>query len=562
MKRLHRHAHGTSVVSVSHVERRIPRGWFAAAPISSARGIRPTSEGNPPYAGYQRYDFPSVDLIGSSRIVGTAIDRGALESGIDNRTTFVVTNAGDNGDNSSPLAGSLRAGIRAANLSTAPYTIRFAISGACPRLITMNTPMLDVTGDVTIDARTQAGWVANTSNGIFNANLCVVANGNGLAPYAFRVPSGASHARLALHGMMLAGFTDAAVRLDDGSNHRISGNQFGAVPFTAANHNAIRLSAAADTSYIGGSIDEPAAVNLIAGSSDAGIYLDNSAGGTIVSNNVIGYQTNGSSNGGNQIGIFVFNSPGNQILHNFIGHSAATAMTLSGAASDGNVLQYNTLGEDALGGLPGNLGAGISVIFAARNSTIGAPLGSRFGGNRIVGSSGPGVWISPSGGSGNRVLGNRFVDNQAVDIDLSASGPTGNQPSNPATGPNRLQNYPRLMTAERTSATSGTLVASGVLHSIPAHTFRIDLYAGNGCDDSAPGRGRAEYYLGFAQVNTNTSGDASYALNLTAPPIAATSLTHITATATSSTGDTSEIGTCVALTIATLPEPLFKNGFE
>ena len=506
-------------------------------------------------SAYQRYGFPSIDLVGGNRVVGTSIDRGAFESSVDNRTTFVVTNGGDNGNNSSPLDGSLRAAIRAANLSTAPYTIRFAISGPCPRVINMNTPMLDVSGDVTIDARSQTSWVANTGNGVFNANLCIVLNGSGAAPYAFRVPSGASNARLALHGMMFAGFTDAAVRLEDGSNHRISGNQFGAVPFTAANRNAIRVTGAADSSYIGGSTDDPAVVNLIAGSSDAGIYLDNPAGGTIVSNNLIGYQPNGSSNGGNQIGIFVFNSPANHIAQNSIGHSAATAITLSGAASDGNILQYNTLGTAAAGIPPGNQGAGISVIFAARNSTIGAPLTSRFGGNLIFRSSGPGVWISPTGGAGNRVLGNRFLDNGAVDIDLAVSGPSANQSTNPATGPNRLQNYPRVDSAVRANAASPTLLASGSLQSIPVSTFRLDFYAGNGCDSSAPGRGKA-------YVVSNTTGDASFALTVAAPPASATNLTHITATATTSSGDTSEVGSCAALTIAPLPEPLFMSGFE
>ena len=509
-------------------------------------------------SAYQRYDFPSIDLAGDTRVIGTSIDRGAYESSIDDRTQFVVTNVGDNGNNTSPLAGSLRAAIKAANFASQPFNISFAISGACPRLINISTPMLDVTGDVTIDGRTQSGWQPNSTFGAFSGTNCVILSGSGNVPYALRVPSGASAARLAVHGFMFAGFTDAAIRLEDGSNHRIAGNQFGAVPFTASNHDAIRVTANADTTFIGG-YDDPSAVNLIAGSSNTGIYLDNTTGGTVVANNVIGFQPDGISALGNPIGVYIFNSPANTLQYNYIGYNTTAGVTLSGAGTSATSMQYNIVGLDRTAGPAGNIAAGVIINFAAQNNTIGADLSSRYGGNTLARNQGPGVWISASGGSGNRILGNSIHSNVNVEIDLGSAGASANQASNPVAGPNHLQNYPILAAATRNSATSTSLFVSGTLHSAPSSTYRIDVYAAPDCD-SIVGRGNAQLYLGYTFVQTNSIGDASYSKGFTAPADAM--FDTATATVTSSGGDTSEIGSCVDITIGAVPQLIYKDGFE
>lgn len=510
--------------------------------------------------GYQTYGIPEKDLDGNNRVIGSGIDRGAYESTVDNGTTAFVTNTADNGSNASPSPGSLRAAIKAANAAGGPYRINFAIGTTCPQIIQMNTTMLDVTGKVTIDARTQNGWNGNSGYGHFDASLCVVLNGSGSTPYAFRVPAGAANASLAVHGLMMGGFSDAAIRLEDGRDHRISGNQFGAIPFVASNASAVRVTGASSGAFIGG-FDDTAAVNLIAGSSSAGVFLDNAQGGSTVANNVIGFQTDGITQGGNQIGIYVFNSPGNVLRNNYIGWSDSTGVTLSGASSVGNIVQENFIGYDWTYGLPGNGSAGVSVIFAAHDNTIGAPLSANYGGNLIGRNLGPGVWISPSGGAGNRVLANQFFDNQFVDVDLGATGPTANQPGNPGTGPNRAQNHPLLGQAVRGNAANPAVSISGTLHSAPSSGYRIDVYLASSCDGSAAGRGTAEVFLGRSTVNTNVLGDASFQFLLPGnPPL---NLDQVTATATSTaTGDTSEIGNCIALSTASLPQQVFANGFE
>lgn len=510
--------------------------------------------------GYQYYGIPDKDLAGGERVVGSQIDRGAFESSVDDHTTAFVTNLADNGSNSAPLAGSLRAAIKAANAAGGPYKINFEVSGACPRVINMTTPMLDITGKVTLDARTQNGWSPNTDYGRSDATLCIVLNGSGTTPWAFRVPAQANNARLVAHGMMFAGFTDAAIKLENGSDHRISGNQFGAVPFTSTNATAVRVTGASGGAVIGG-FDDPSVVNLIAGSSVAGVYLDNTAGGNTVANAVIGFQPDGDSLGGNAIGVYIFNSPNNNLLYNYIGNSSSNGVTISGVGSSNTTLQYNRIGVSWLDNMAGNQSAGIGIVFAARDSTIGAPLSSSYGSNLIFYNGGPGVWISPSGGAGNRVLANAFFENQSVDIDLATAGPSANQASNPVSGPNHLQNYPVLSSAVRVSGSTPMTVVEGTLHSAPGNTYRIDVYYATGCDFSAPGRGSAAAPLGRDPVFTNASGDTSFSISV--PAINPTfGLGGISATATSSSGDTSEVGNCVLEVPANLPNLLFKNGFE
>lgn len=510
--------------------------------------------------GYQSLGYPDKDLDGDERVTGTKIDRGAYESSLDDRTSFIVTNVGDNGNNASPLPGSLRAAIKAANAAPGPFWISFAISGSCPRIINLTTTMLDVVGDVTIDGRTQSGWSPNTFYGRSDATLCIVLNGSGATAHAFRVPAAAgSSARLAAFGLMFAGFTDAALRLENGHDHRIAGNQFGAVPFTAANGSAVRVTGASGGAYIG-SYDDPATMNLIAGSTAAGIHLDNSSGGNTIANNVIGFQTDGTSAGGNGTGIFVYNSPNNDIQYNFIGYSDSTAITLSGPSTQGNEIQYNGIGADWLNGTPGNAGAGIVILFGAHDNTVGAPLLGAYGWNYIAGNTGPGVWISASGGVGNRVLYNTYWDNGAIDIDLGAAGPTANQPSNPASGPNRLQNYPTFTLAQRSTGANPTLAVSGQLHSAPNSAYRFDIYVGR-CDPQASTRGTAEYWVGRVNSLSDAQGDATFSAVFNVSSVLG-GLAQVSATATSSSGDTSEIGECFTITNVAPPDALFEDGFE
>ena len=502
------------------------------------------------------FGWPALDAAGNPRVVGSRVDRGAYESTVDDRSEAIVTTSADNGDNVHPQAGSLRAAIKTGNAAAGPFRISFALSGACGQILEIAAPMLDITGNVTIDGTTQSGWTANTSRDVFDANLCILLNGagNSNTPWALHVPSTATNARLTVQGMMFAGFSDAAIKLEGGNAHRIFGNQFGAIAFTVPNHQAIRVTGESGGAFIG-DYANAAAVNLIAGSTDSGIDIDNASGGSTIASNLIGFQIDGTTNGGNGTGVFIFESPDNNLQLNVIGYSATTGIEIAGPSATGNIVQANTIGSNrALASAP-NATDGVQLDFGASANTIGAPLDSTDGGNAINDNGGPGVWVGTTAGNGNCVLENAFTGNGGLDIDLAAAGPTQNQPSSPGSNANRLQNYPVLTSALYAAGTVPKEVVAGQLQSVPNATFRLDFYYAQ--TYGPDGRGLAQIDIGSATVTTNGSGIAVFAIEIpiTHHPVATG---VVTATATDMSGDTSEVGNVVV----ERSDRIFADGFD
>lgn len=506
----------------------------------------------------QIYSFPARDIINRTRIIGSRIDRGAYESPQDDLNGFIVSTTADNGNNASPTPGSLRAAIQAGNAAGVPYKVSFQLNASCPAVITVSTALPDITGNVTIDGRTQTGWSPNTGYGAFDATLCVVLNGSGSVsvPWAFHVPSNASNAQLTIKGMALSGFTDAAIKLEGGHDHHLQGNQIGAVPFTNASDKGIYVGGSASGSYIGG-FDDPSSVNLISGTDTAGIYLENAVGGSVIANNLIGFQTDGLSPLSNGIGIYLFNSPGNLISYNYVGNSDNAGIQISGPSALQNIVQTNNIGVNRLGGAAGNATAGVALSFAAQANTIGAPASATWGGNFIMHNGGPGVWVTPSGGASNRVLSGNFYSNGGLPIDLDGSGPTAN-PSGPgSSGPNLRQAHPILTQALRSAAgTTSTLVGS--LSASRGNTsYRFDVYHAAEC--GANGRGVGGYPLAKFNATTNASGQVNINAGIAFPFVM--NLGAISATATDPDGNTSEISNCVMEVLDNNPG-VFADGFE
>ncbi len=498
-------------------------------------------------ASYQPAGFPSQDITGGPRIVGSTIDRGAYESSFDDLNDFIVTNTGNTGP------GSLRQAIIGANTNPGKSRILFQLS-SCPAVINLTSALDAITTDVTIDGYTQSGATPNTSWSSFDANLCVVLNGAGSLANGLRTTG---NGRVTVRGLIFTGFTDAAIRFDGGSGHYVSGNQIGEVPLTVQNKDGVRVSGSAGNAMIGGDYNDPAVVNLIGGNSGAAVSIDSSAGGVVVANNRIGVLADGSGGAGNTTGIAIFNSPGNTIQYNTITASASYGVTIGGSAATGNIVQDNTVGRDLGNACSANGSGGVLISFAAHDNTVGATANSTGGGNEIACNSGPGVWISTSGGSGNRILANRINGNTGQAIDLGTAGPTANDVGNfdADSGPNGLQNYPDTLGAYLTSNAfwiEGNLDSHFLLFG--DNQFRIDLYEGLQCGT----RGQAgPTYLGRANVTTTSDGHVHYWIKLVAKPLNQP-LRYVSATATDSAGSTSEIGTCVLEST----DMLFRDTFE
>jgi trimeric autotransporter adhesin len=201
--------------------------------------------------------------------------------------------------------------------------------------------------------------------------------------------------------------------------------------------------------------------------------------------------------------------------------------------SDNNLVSGNFVGTDGSAAL-GNAGAGLRVS-GSGNTLGGSAAGA---GNVIAFNLAAGVSLNANAGSGNAVLGNSIRANGGLAIDLGQDGVTANDLGDADSGANGLQNFPVLTTA---SSGGGSTTVSGSLNSAANSTFRIEFFSSPAAD--ATGHGEGQVYLGFANVTTDGSGNASFTITLSG--VSVTALDAISATATvdlgGNYGSTSEL---------------------
>lgn len=139
--------------------------------------------------------------------------------------------------------------------------------------------------------------------------------------------------------------------------------------------------------------------------------------------------------------------------------------------------------------------------------------------------------VDVAAGTGNPILGNSFHSNGSLGIELRPFDVTPNDPDDADTGPNNLQNFPLINSF---TIASGSATIAGTLDSTASTTFRLEFFSNQSSDPS--GFGEGETFLGFADVTTDASGDASFSVSF---PVAERPHT-VTATATDPAGNTSE----------------------
>ena len=203
------------------------------------------------------------------------------------------------------------------------------------------------------------------------------------------------------------------------------------------------------------------------------------------------------------------------------------------SGSDDLTITGNLIGTDAAGAAPlGNGGHGMEL------SGSGSEIGGTGAGapNTVAFNGGAGVLVS--GGTGNAIRANSIHDNAGLGIDLALDGEgvTPNDAGDVDGGPNLLQNFPVL-----TSADAGPpALISGTLASVAGASFTVDLYANVACDPS--GNGEGETYLASVAVTTDAAGAGAFSTSVT--PAGGS---FVTAPATDAAGNTSEFSACLAL---------------
>jgi hypothetical protein len=364
------------------------------------------------------------------------------------------------------------------------------------------------------------------------------------------------------HPNRLGGY-NSGVEINGGSNNRVQNNVIN------GGFNGVLVRGDAVDTLIGGPTDAERNVVLSVGryvteGFPTGTYINvSNSTGTVVQNNTVALAQDGFTlaRGPATTGIGITSAVGTRVLNNTIAgirvqgqnHYAnrvyGVGINLTGA-SDNVVMTGNAIGTDLSRTASYPCLEGFKAYPNYVDNTV--PNRAVFGGlsvgegNLVVNSELTGVVI----GAGSITLSGNSIDNNGLlGIDLlsivdpvfgATYGVTPNDPGDADTGPNELQNFPVLTTAN----TDGSLIlVTGTLDSNPGQQFRIEFFGNDGCDPTGYGEGRR--FLGSTTVSTDGNGSASFAAQL---PVTQTPGNIITATATRiSTGDTSEFSACVAL---------------
>jgi hypothetical protein len=470
--------------------------------------------------------------------------------------------------------GSLRQALLDANASYSPDSVVFAIPGSGPFTITPQSPLPAISDPLILDGSTQVGCpsypcikidgslltspitngiVLHTSGSTIRGLFITKFNGFGVlleGGASTNVIGGSGNARNVLSGNGVAG-----IRIEGytTTGNTVAGNYIGTNSAgTAAlgnGNSGIWLGDGTSGNTIGGTT--AAARNVISGNTNYGVRLQGTTGNA-VRGNFIGTNAAGTAAVANPAAgvLLVSESATNQTANNIVGGPATNARNVISGNGDGvsivedgangNTVQGNLIGTAANATTPlPNTRRGVAIQSSASNNTIV--------GNTIANSGQDGIGIGTLS-TGNALSANLIKASGGQGIDLGLNGVSPNDPGDVDSGPNRLQNTPVLATA---TVEPSTISISGTLSSTASSTFSLQFFSNATCDPS--GFGEGEVYLGSSATSTNASGSASFGVTL-ARVVAPGS--QITATATDSTGNTSEFARCV---LATPPILDFQN---
>ncbi|NIO27869.1 MAG: T9SS type A sorting domain-containing protein [Candidatus Latescibacteria bacterium] len=384
--------------------------------------------------------------------------------------------------------GSLRQAITCANADTSMNNIIFDIPGPGPHTIQPDSALPYLTSPDVIDGYTQPGAAPNTSGPFIPGNAVLKIELSG----AGLPPNDYSN------GLLLAG--DSTV---------VRGLVINSWPGAG-------ISVSSDYNIIEG--------NYIGTDTSGTVALAN-RDGIILLNNITGNRIGGTS-------------PGER---NIISASLEHNIVLT-FGSNGTQIEGNFIGTDVTGTLAvGSAGHGIAITNAWDNTIGGFEAGA---GNIIAFNGFRGISPISNMATGNAIHSNRIFSNGDLGINLGPDYVTPNDPGDFDIGPNNYQNFPVLTSAD---VTGSSVTIEGSLNSGASQPFTIEFFSNGACDPM--GYGEGENPLDTISVVTDMSGDASFTDTLQVVILPGS---YITATATDSSGNTSEFSACI-LSINTPP---------
>lgn len=530
-----------------------PTGTISADPqlTASYRPVEPTSPAINSGSDAVPGGLPASDLDGGSRVIGSAVDRGAYESLTDNSTTLTVTNNADSGE------GSLRQAIINANNSSGANSIHFAIGSDCgsPHVITLASDLPLITSNLSIKGFTQPGASANDLDIGNDATICVVLKAaDDTVNHALHVGA-SSTAVLSVSGLAFGGFADSAIYLNGGSGHTVSGVHMGGTVGSVALDpvgRGINIGPGVSGVTVGGNDDS--ARNIIGQSGTSGVYLSGPSApllaahdNQVVNNYIgVGWSQSGSAftNRGNaNVGVYVAGDH-NTVSSNEIQANGSDGVRLDSATATNNFVIFNDVGT-----VYPNLGNGVAIENDASSNVVLV--------NTLAQNAGAGIRVTS--GQDNLLTFNTISANVGLGIDLAGAGVTPNDDDSatqPADYANRGLNFPEL-----SGAIGGHFhgYARGALTTTPG-IYNLQVYANSACDPS--GYGQGGNYAGGVQVTIvadpgSGQGTASFAAPVDVP-ISLTGQTYFSAIAIDGSGNTSEFSACQVY----VDDTVFADGFE
>ncbi|MEP6882156.1 MAG: right-handed parallel beta-helix repeat-containing protein [Dokdonella sp.] len=522
-------------------------------PVAADYGLAPGSPAINSGGTFVPGGLASFDLQGGSRVKGSQVDRGALESEVSDLLIYTVTNTGD-GASEDGDPGTLRRAISDANNAAQPAMIQFGIAGGCPQQIDIDRVLPAIAVPMIIDGSTQPGSTVNASEMAFDAHICVVI---GASPSVASVPQALfvlapNPTSVTVRGLGFSGIVSPLIFFS-GSGHRVIGNQFGgSLPsgplFVRLNPNniSIAFSGTSSSSIIGGPdrVDR----NVIAGD-DGFTGIGILVGGvqnksTEVRNNLIGVNRGGMTAAPLGQGVVAVGK-GHVIVDNRIGGCSTDGIRL--ATADHVTVQNNDIG----GSMPN--GVGIILNAGSSSNTIGAAAAESGRGNRITNNAGGAIWIDSTAGIFNRVRDNQLLvveaplGDDAMVLDLGEQGADANDQGDSDSGPNNRLNYPELASPLR----ANNILSFSASLDVPIGDYTLDVYTASSCLSN--GRAMAERKLLSLNVSKPQSGVATVPVSL---PADALNPSVLGATLTDSGGNTSELSNCLDV------DRIFADGFE
>lgn len=352
------------------------------------------------------------------------------------------------------------------------------------RIQVRGTPLPVITEAVFLDATTQPGFAGKPIVEI-NGGLLVGGGLDGLS-----VTGGSSTIR----GFVVNRFSGSGIELDTQGGNTVAGNYLGTNVtgmYSAANSGEGVFIDASPSNVVGGTA--PSDRNVISGNFWRGILIEDPGSfGNAVEGNFIGTDFTGTAPIPNQIGVYLYDAPGNTIG----GTAAGAGNVVSGntqfgiyvvfAGSTGNKIQGNTIGLDAprAAGVPNGF-AGIELLDGDANTVGGVEPGA---GNVIALNDSIGVSIGGTTTTDIAILSNSIYGHPGLGIDLARDGVTANDSADIDTGHNDLMNFP-VMTSAVWGA--GTVTVDYELD-LPAGNYRIEFFSNpTGANPSGYGEGAA-----------------------------------------------------------------------